>query len=425
MNPLSKLAVITLLTATASFQLYAQNVGINSDGATPDASAMLDVSSTSKGLLVPRVELTATNAAGPITLPTTSLLVYNTVTAGTVPYNVIPGYYYWNGTAWIAFNTTSSASTAWVLGGNNGTSSDTNFIGTTDDNDLVFKTDNSEVMRLYSGGSAELNAGAGTVGTSALYTSGDYYNYLEINVQNLSNGNLASSDIVATANNGSASTVYVDLGINSQGYSNNQSNILNGPNLAYLYAHGRDFKIGNGTPNRDLIFFTNPNGGTLGTNTANGIERMRITQSGNVGIGTSNVTYTLEVNGSAAKTGGGDWSNASDRRLKKDIRPFGDGLQVLTKINPVWYKYNGLGGQPNNGKDYVGVIAQDIQPVAPYTISTFQDAETKIDYLNYDGSAITYILVNAVKEQQVIIENLKKQVEDQEKRLQAIEAKLK
>src|SRR5688572_14162397 len=129
MNPLSKLAVITLLTATASFQLCAQNVGINSDGATPDASAMLDVSSTSKGLLVPRVELTATNAAGPITSPTTSLLVYNTVTAGTVPYNVIPGYYYWNGTAWIAFNTTSSASTAWVLGGNNGTSSDTNFIG--------------------------------------------------------------------------------------------------------------------------------------------------------------------------------------------------------------------------------------------------------------------------------------------------------
>lgn len=72
------------------------NVGIGTTN--PNTSAKLDVSATNKGLLIPNVALTATNAAGPITSPATSLLVYNTATAGTVPYAVTPGYYYNAGT---------------------------------------------------------------------------------------------------------------------------------------------------------------------------------------------------------------------------------------------------------------------------------------------------------------------------------------
>lgn len=81
--------------------VFSQNIGINATGAAPNASAGLDVDFTNKGLLVPRVALTATNAAGPIAAPTTSLLVYNTATAGAAPNNVYPGYYYWNGAAWV------------------------------------------------------------------------------------------------------------------------------------------------------------------------------------------------------------------------------------------------------------------------------------------------------------------------------------
>ncbi len=80
--------------------LFAQ-VAINSDGSTYDNSAMLDVKSTTKGFLPPRVSLTAINAASPITTPATGLLVYNTATAGTAPNNVVPGNYYWNGTQWV------------------------------------------------------------------------------------------------------------------------------------------------------------------------------------------------------------------------------------------------------------------------------------------------------------------------------------
>ena len=70
----------------------------------PNASAKLEVAATDKGFLPPRVALTASNSFSPIVgtaANATGLLVYNTASAGTTPNNVVPGYYYWNGTAWI------------------------------------------------------------------------------------------------------------------------------------------------------------------------------------------------------------------------------------------------------------------------------------------------------------------------------------
>lgn len=71
---------------------------------TPNASAKLEVAATDKGFLPPRVALTASNVFAPITgtsSAATGLLIYNTASAGTTPNNVVPGYYYWNGTTWI------------------------------------------------------------------------------------------------------------------------------------------------------------------------------------------------------------------------------------------------------------------------------------------------------------------------------------
>ncbi|MHC1776305.1 MAG: hypothetical protein AB9834_12940 [Lentimicrobium sp.] len=88
-------------------------VAINADGSDPDNSAMLDVKSIDKGLLIPRVALTGTLDVATIASPATSLLIYNTATAGTSPDNVTPGYYYWNGNAW-----TTLANSPWTVNGN-------------------------------------------------------------------------------------------------------------------------------------------------------------------------------------------------------------------------------------------------------------------------------------------------------------------
>ena len=79
------------------------------------------------------MSLTSTSDVTTIASPTTSLLVYN---SGFAP----NGYYYWNGTLWVQLATVNN--TNWTISGNSGTSSATNFIGTTDDVDLVIRRNN-------------------------------------------------------------------------------------------------------------------------------------------------------------------------------------------------------------------------------------------------------------------------------------------
>ncbi len=123
----------------------------------------------------------------------------------------------------------------------------------------------------------------------------------------------------------------------------------------------------------------------------------------NVGIGTSAPAYQLQLStDNAAKAGSATWTIASDQRLKKDISDFTDGLSVLEKIHPVWFSYNGTAGMPTN-KKFVGIVAQEMKEIAPYTVGKFISQDTlgnKTEYLDYDANALFYILVNSVKEQQ-------------------------
>jgi hypothetical protein len=69
----------------------AQSVSINTDGSTADNSAILDVKSTDKGILIPRMTEAQRNL---ITTPATGLLIYQT--------DATAGFYFYNGTAWAA-----------------------------------------------------------------------------------------------------------------------------------------------------------------------------------------------------------------------------------------------------------------------------------------------------------------------------------
>jgi hypothetical protein len=126
----------------------AQNVGINNSGAVPAASAMLDIVSADKGLLVPRLALATTTDVVTVPSPATSLIVYNTTAASTGTNAVFPGFYYWDGAKWVAFS--GSGSKDWALLGNSGTVAGTNFLGTIDNVDLVFKVNNIQAGRLTS-----------------------------------------------------------------------------------------------------------------------------------------------------------------------------------------------------------------------------------------------------------------------------------
>lgn len=96
---------LLIITVLILGQINAQT-GIGTT--TPHASAKLEVNATNKGFLPPRVALTATNSASPITSPANGLMVFNTASAGASPFNVVPGYYYWDGIGlkWVSLSTT-------------------------------------------------------------------------------------------------------------------------------------------------------------------------------------------------------------------------------------------------------------------------------------------------------------------------------
>ena len=129
----------------------------------------------------------------------------------------------------------------------------------------------------------------------ALLISGSTYNiisadtnintYGQVHTQNRSTGTAASSDLVATNNNGTEAGNYVDLGINGSGYT---ASFIGNANDGYLYNTGSQFFIGNASPGRNLYFFA---GST--TNTAS----MVLSASGNVGIGITSPVATLQVAG--------------------------------------------------------------------------------------------------------------------------------
>jgi hypothetical protein len=156
-------------------------------------------------------------------------------------------------------------------------------------------------------------------------------------------------------------------------------------------------------------------------------SKMTLTPSGNLGVGNNatNPAYTLFVDGDAGKPGGGSWSNSSDRRLKQNINSYTDGLAEIQKIHPVKYQYNALSGYDTK-PEYVGVIAQELQTIAPYMVS--QDER---GYLDVDNSAMTYMLVNAVKELNAnneklrdMIHQLSQQMQVQQQTIETLTARI-
>ena len=95
---LNKIIYCLLTALIISLSGYSQNVGINTTGTAPNANAGLDVDFTNKGLLIPRIALTGTANFAPLSAHVAGMIVYNTATAG----DVVPGFYYNNGTKWIS-----------------------------------------------------------------------------------------------------------------------------------------------------------------------------------------------------------------------------------------------------------------------------------------------------------------------------------
>ncbi len=131
---------LIIFCITIAFNCLAQNIGIGTT--TPDNSAALDISSNSKGLLLPRLTTAERNA---IINPAKGLMVYTTTDSS---------FYMYDG----AWQKIILADKVWSTKGNIGTDTATHFIGNTDNKPIVFKVANEQRMVLDSVGRLQIKS---------------------------------------------------------------------------------------------------------------------------------------------------------------------------------------------------------------------------------------------------------------------------
>lgn len=255
----------TTLCLAVGFSTFAQkNVGIGT--VTPDESAVLDIQSVDKGLLIPRMTMENRNN---IANPAAGLLIYQT--------NSNAGFYFFNGDKWNTMTATEAKSIAaanpdnWSKGGDAGTNPASNFLGTTDDQPLVFKVNN--IQSGFMGNAATQNAylghfsgrqGTGTENTAVGYQSMIYLTTGSFNTAigkqalfSNESGNFNTAIGRGSLFSNTTGRGNVSIGLTSQ-YSNlsGESNLSIGTNALYENTAGNfNVAIGDGA-----LFKTKANG---------------------------------------------------------------------------------------------------------------------------------------------------------------------
>jgi trimeric autotransporter adhesin len=273
----------SLVILLISSYLAKAQVAINTTGANPDNSAMLDISSSTRGLLIPRMT-TAERTA--ISSPATGLLVYD---------NSLSLFYYYNGTAWTSISPVISS---WATVGN--ILSGTSFLGTTDNQHLDIRTNNTLHARIRTNGQIEvLNTGRSTYLGESAGINDDLnnrrnvaigYNALRVNSTAAGNTAVGYLALENTTANSNTAVGYQTLTANTTGNWNS--------------AIGQEAMSGNLTG----VSNTAAGGHALGANTtgnsnaALGYNAMlnNTTGSNNVGVGESALSTNTTGNNNVA-----------------------------------------------------------------------------------------------------------------------------
>ena len=145
---------------------------------------------------------------------------------------------------------------------------------------------------------------------------------------------------------------------------------------------------------------------TANTNFADGIERMIIESGGDIGINVADPNVELDVGGDIEYTG--TITDVSDRRLKKNIKPFaekGSALEMISKMDT--YSFTMKDDKEN--KTEFGVMAQELEEIYPTLVHTADD-KMGTKSVNYTG--LITPLIEAVKNLKDLLDGLVDKVAD-------------
>jgi hypothetical protein len=230
--------------------------------------------------------------------------------------------------------------------------------------DMMFATNNTERMRIFSDG----NVFIGSSPSNANFK-------LDVN----GTGRFSDSMTIATPSNAVSIILNGRSSDNANAirFNSNSSALIN----SILSTSSNFFLSSNG--NTPITFVTNDSGG--------GGTRMTINGSGTVTLNSLGTGTVYSSGGTLTNT------NPSDLNLKNNVEPINYGLGEILKLNPVSFDWKN--DKINQGKQY-GFIAQEVQKIMP-------DLVKQGEYLGLDKEAIFTTLVKAIQELKQEIDNLK------------------
>jgi hypothetical protein len=103
-------------------------------------------------------------------------------------------------------------------------------------------------------------------------------------------------------------------------------------------------------------------------------------------------------------TTGGVFTTGSDVRLKRDIEPLPYGLQEIIQLQPKWYFHE---NEPQTAtKRHPGLVAQDVVKVIPEVVGIMDEDSSTLPMMGLSYTELIPVLINAIKEQQTLIQDL-------------------
>lgn len=445
-----------LFFAFCQFIIHAasgQSVAINTDGSVADATAMLDVKSSAKGMLIPR--MTTAQRTG-IATPATGLLVFDTDTNA---------FWYYNGTAWMKLDV---AGNNWSITGNSGTTAGTNFIGNTDDIPFVVKINNQLAGYItstttpastyntswgYLGLSQNTNGRRNVaVGSQALMANTTGQNNTAIGANSLMTNTTTGSNTAIgyqslTNNIGTGNTAVGTQALNNNNLGSYNVAVGFGA-LAFITDASSNTGLGfnslssltTGFYNTAIGYDANVSTGTLTNATALGSGAIA-NASNKVRIGNSGVTV---IEGQVPFT------TPSDGRYKYNVKEDVKGLDFIMQLRPVTYQFdvqrfdasmqdntsstvhpvsNVLQASYNEAAAIrrTGFIAQEVEKAAEktgYDFSGINKPKTSADHYSLSYESFVVPLVKAVQEQNKQIDELKKTITRQQQALEELTKRL-
>jgi hypothetical protein len=409
-------------------------VGINASNAAPDPVSMLDVSSTTKGLLIPRMTTAQRNLIAAVE----GLTVYDITTKS---------FWYFNGSLWVAI--TTGPSSLWLSNGadiynNNGTGYVGIGISTPAAPLTVYNSSSGHTLYLTSTTGTTVNDGF-FVGNGNFPVSGTGYILNQENApiifgtNNAEKMRMEANGLVGIGINAPASPLHV--------VSNSVNNYTLPAPFVYTSNNAATFVTNN------TVYNASPNVGVMGASVGTGTIGTGQKTSFNIGVagfgnaganavgvygsasaGTGN--YGVYCNGSGGYTG--TWTLLSDIRFKEKITNLED--DILSKVMQLKPSNYALKTEEYKSMNFpktrqFGFIAQDLEQVFPTLVEktsslnigtgTNENKSEATEYkvVNYIG--MIPILTKAIQEQQNTIEALREELQAKNQQIFAELADLK